>query len=169
MYHCSATLFITSGANSMNSFPFFFFWMVTSKGFGEGWMISRCCDSRVLCWCLQVEPQQTQSGNNHTDTSNKLLVTMPKFPETETLIKCVGSQTRWREAIQACMCFNTWQEFSPGDERWGLAPHFIHIQQKSLWWHSSFDGKTECVSLHRFKGSVLSQLMAVCSAVSNVD
>lgn len=40
----------------------------------------------------------------------------------ETLIKYVGSQTRWREATQACMCFYTWQEFRLGDERLGLAP-----------------------------------------------
>lgn len=57
----------------------------------------------------------------------------------KTLIKCVGSQTRWREATQACMCFNIWQEFCLGDERLGLAPtSFIFsnaaVIARRLWW-----------------------------------
>lgn len=57
----------------------------------------------------------------------------------KTLIKCVGSQTRWREATQACMCFNIWQEFSLGDERLGLAPTLFIFSKTTaiaqlLWW-----------------------------------
>lgn len=59
--------------------------------------------------------------------------------QRKTLIKCVGSQTRWREATQACMCFNIWQEFSLADERLGLAPtSFIFSKTaliaQQLWW-----------------------------------
>lgn len=46
MYHCSATLFITSRANSVNRFLFF---LPRKQRFGEGWMISTCCDFCVLC------------------------------------------------------------------------------------------------------------------------
>lgn len=57
----------------------------------------------------------------------------------KTLIKCAGSQTRWREATQACMCFDIWQEFCLGDERLELAPtSFIFsktaVIELQLWW-----------------------------------
>lgn len=50
-----------------------------------------------------------------------------------------GSQTRWREATQTCMCFNIWQEFSYRDERLGLAvTPFIFSKTAAiaqlLWW-----------------------------------
>lgn len=141
MNHCSAALFITSRADSVNSFPSCLKWL-QAKGSGSGGWVLFSCDFDVLCWCLL---HSTQLGDNQTDTSNMLLVTMPKFWR-QTLIKLVGSQTRWREATQTCKCFNVWQEFCRGD-RWkvGVISNDIHIQQKKqkknppaipqrLWW-----------------------------------
>lgn len=87
MYHCSATLCITSRANSMNSVKFFFFpflpSVVASKGLLKGGWFPLVISVSFFDVYRQ-NLHSTQLGDNQTDTSNKSLVTMPKFPQKDS-------------------------------------------------------------------------------------
>lgn len=58
--HCSATLFITS--RTIRWIASFSTLNGCKQRFGEGWMISTCCDFCVLCRCLQAEPPLNSIG-----------------------------------------------------------------------------------------------------------
>lgn len=153
---------------------FFFFSFtlnVCKERSGEGWMISTCCD---FCVLLSMFTGRTSTQLNwgiiKQTHQTGLLVTMPKFPRRKTLIRCVGSQTRWREVSRAHMCFDIWRDIL--SRRWkvlGLAPTPFIFSETAATARSIFDGQTECVSSQWFKGSALSQLIAFYSAVSNAD
>ena len=120
MYHCCATLFIISRANSVNSFIFCLEWL-QAKVWGR-------VDDFHLLWFLC--PLLMFTGRTSTQlnweiikqTHQKDCLLQCQSSQRKTLIKCVGSQTRWREVTQACMCSNIWQEYSLADERLGLVP-----------------------------------------------
>lgn len=130
------------------------------RRFGEGWMSSTLLWFRcpLLMFTSRTSTQLNWEIIKQTHQTGCLL--QCQSSRRKTLIKCVGSQTRWREATRACMCFNIWQHFSTGDERLGLAPTSFIFSKSAVIAKSCFDGQTECVSSHRFKGSALSQLMA---------
>ena len=146
MYHRStATLFITYRANSMKRFRFCFVFFLTmnvcKERFGEGWMISTCCDFSVLLSMFTGRTStQTQLGDNQPDTSNRLLVTTPKFPRRRlSLDASVRKQGEERWLGRARVLISD-RIFCLAVERSRVSSHSIHIQQNGgdsaqhLWW-----------------------------------
>lgn len=102
--HCSAILFITSRANSMNSVFFSLFFYLQ-------WLQAKVCwrvdDFQLwVLWPFLMFTGRTCSQLNwgiikQTHQTCRLL--QCQRSQRKTLIKYVGSQTRWREASQACI------------------------------------------------------------------
>lgn len=132
MYHCSATLCITSRANSMNSVKFFFFFL-----FYLQWLQAKVCwrvdDFHLwfLCPFLMFTGRTCTQLNwgiiKQTHQTSRLL--QCQSSRRKTLIKYVGSQTRWREATQARMCFLYLTGIPSRRWKVRVSSHLIHIQQ----------------------------------------
>lgn len=109
LYHCSAYI-IHHIRSQFNSFLFSSFQWLKAKDwepvddFHLLWFICplfmfTCRTSTQVDWEII---KQTHRGG---------CLLQCQRSQTKTLIKCVGSQTRWRGATQACMYFNIGQEF----------------------------------------------------------
>lgn len=96
LYHCTATLFITPGDDSMNSAVFFsssfYIFGARKQRFVEGWMISTCDLCPFLMFTGRTRTQLNWGKIKQTHQTSRLL--QCQSSRRKTLIKHVGSQTR---------------------------------------------------------------------------
>lgn len=96
LYRCSATLFITPRADSMNSAGFFsssfYTFGARKQRFVEGWMISTCDLCPFLMFTGRTRTQLNWGEIKQTHQTSRLLQCQSSC--RKTLIKHVGSQTR---------------------------------------------------------------------------
>lgn len=99
--------------------------------FVEGWMISTCDLCPFLMFTGRTRTQLNWGKIKQTHQTSRLL--QCQSSRRKTLIKHVGSQTRWREETQVCSCFFCVFFFLyltrilSGKWKVGVSSHFIHM------------------------------------------